>query len=230
MCGRYAASADEAALQEVFQPDEVLQPPPRSWNLAPTDAVPAVVTQTSRDTGQRRRVLVAPRWGLVPSWAKGLGRPQVNARAETVASKPMFRAAFASRRCLLPADGYYEWQPVPGGQRTKQPYFIKPDTGLLVMAGIYEHWKNPATGTWLTSVAIITTEATDRLGKLHDRMPVTVEPTDWEAWLDPGLTDPQAVLGLLALTGERLAGYPVSAAVGNVRNDGPELVQPLEPA
>ena len=235
VCGRYAVSAGETTLREVFDLDEVVQPPLRSWNVAPTDSVPAVVQRVDRGSGEQRRVLMALRWGLVPSWARRPGPPQINARAETVTTKPMFRRAFAARRCLLPADGYYEWHPVPGNDQKRktgrQASFIRPESGLLVMAGIYEFWKDPAIpgpGGWLASVAIITARASDRLGQIHDRMPVVVEPADWADWLDPDLTDPAAARQLLTVAGDRLVGHPVSAAVGNVRNNGPELVRPVD--
>ena len=174
MCGRYAASADAELLEEIFVIDEVagLLPPAR-YNIAPTDPVVAVVERAQRsDPAVVQRRLVELRWGLVPSWsrdAKGAAR-MINARLETLAQKPAFRKALAARRCLLPADGYYEWyaQPVdpsvPAGRRPpKQPFFIHPaDGSLLAMAGLYEFWKNP-TGEWLSTCTIITTSATDAL-------------------------------------------------------------------
>jgi putative SOS response-associated peptidase YedK len=150
----------------------------------------------------------------------------INARVETVAEKPAFRKAFASRRCLLPADGYYEWYQQAADRRpAKQPYFIHPgDGGVMAMAGLYEFWKAPD-ASWLTSVTIITTAARDAVGRLHDRMPMVVEPADWDAWLDPGLDlDPH---GLLSVPAERLDFHPVSTAVNKVGNDGPALVEPL---
>lgn len=236
MCGRYAASADVDSLTETFELEKILQVPEPSWNLAPTDPVPAVMRRADKETGDLARILVTPRWGLVPSWSKGpkSGAPLINARAETVAEKPSFRKAFATRRCLLPADGYYEWyvtgQTTAKGKPVKQPFFIRPDSGPFVMAGIYEFWKDPAADgpdAWLTSVAVITTTATDRLGHIHDRMPMTVPPQAWADWLDPGLTDPAAALGLMEVDGDALEAYAVSPLVSDVRNDGPELVAPL---
>ncbi len=227
MCGRYASSASQELLEDLFETDETLAMPAASWNVAPTDQVPAVVERDGQD-GPRRK-LVALTWGLVPSWSKDArgGARMINARVETVATKPAFRRAFATRRCLLPADGYYEWEDTGLRQRgrpVKRPYFIHPtDSGLLAMAGIYESWKAPD-GTWLTTCSIITTTATDQLGQLHDRMPMTVAPAAWDDWLDPGFGgDPH---DLLHVPGAELTAHPVSAAVGNVANNGPELVLP----
>ncbi len=232
MCGRYAASADADTLVETFQVAEVVAVPPPSWNVAPTDPVAAVVERV--DAGAAVRRLVAPRWGLVPSWSTSArGASMINARVETVATKPAFRRPFARRRCLLPADGYYEWyasqRTDAKGRPVKQPFFIRPaDGGLLVMAGLYDLWKDPATGEWLTSCAVITTTATDALGHIHDRMPMVVRPEAWDAWLDPRVTDPDQALALLSVTdADRLEAYAVSRAVGDVRNDGPHLVLPL---
>ncbi|MBK8445869.1 MAG: SOS response-associated peptidase [Micropruina sp.] len=236
MCGRYAASADAELLEEIFVIDEVAGPlPPARYNIAPTDPVVAVVERAQRsDPAVVQRKLVELRWGLVPSWskdAKGAAR-MINARFETVAEKPAFRKALASRRCLLPADGYYEWyaQPVdpsvPAGRRPpKQPFFIHPaDGSLLAMAGLYEFWKNPA-GEWLSTCTIITTSATDALGHIHDRMPMTVPRERWDDWLDPSLTD--GALELLTDPVADLEAYPVSRLVSTVGNDGPELIEPL---
>ncbi|MCA0252221.1 MAG: SOS response-associated peptidase [Actinobacteria bacterium] len=228
MCGRYASSASQELLEDIYDIEETVAMPPQSWNVAPTDQVPAIVERAEGD--ELRRKLVALTWGLVPSWssdARG-GARMINARVETVATKPAFRKAFAARRCLLPADGYYEWTDtgeVQRGKPVKQPYFIHPaDAGLLAMAGIYEFWKAPD-GTWLTTCSIITTTAVDALGHLHDRMPMVVAPPSWDDWLDPGFTgDPHALLHDPAL---ELSVHPVSRAVGNVANNSPDLVVPV---
>jgi putative SOS response-associated peptidase YedK len=236
MCGRYAASADEGALRELFELEQVLELPPASWNVAPTDQVPAVVERADKTTGLVTRRLIAPRWGLVPSWSKGPGGPpMINARVETLASKPAFRTALSKRRCLLPADGYYEWyetgQLTAKGKPVKQPFFIKPSSGLLAMAGLYEFWKDPSIDgpeAWLTSVTIITTRATDKVGHIHDRMPMTLQPGAWAAWLDPSQDDPEVAQHLLAVTPpDDLDAYAVSTAVNTVANNSPELVEPV---
>ena len=229
MCGRYAASAGRAELTEIFEIDEVEGPlPAPAWNIAPTDPVPAIF-QRQRPEG-RRRLLAEVRWGLVPSWSKdarGAAR-LINARVETVREKPAFRKAFASRRCLLPADGYYEWyarEDATGGKPVKQPYFIRPaDGGPFVMAGLYEFWKAPD-GSCLTSATVITTSATDEVGPLHDRMPMSVPAENWSAWLDPGFGSDARALLTVPVSG--LAFHPVSTAVNKVANDGPELVEPV---
>lgn len=227
MCGRFAASEPIDRLVELFDVDQVPDelPAPR-YNIAPTDPVAAVLSRV-RD-GELRRLLVPARWGLVPSWSKSPSGAAklINARVETVAVKPAFRKAFASRRCLLPADGYYEWYTGTGdGKAAKQPYFIHPvDGGQLAMAGLYEFWRAPD-ASWLTSVTIITTAARDGVGRLHDRMPMVVDATNWSAWLDPDFgSDPH---GLLTVPAPDLDFHPVSTAVNKVGNDGPELVEPL---
>jgi putative SOS response-associated peptidase YedK len=222
MCGRYASSRDARDLASAFEVEEpVEQVLPPSWNVAPTDPVYAVL---QREQARQLRVL---RWGLVPSWAKdakGAAR-LINARQETVTGKPAFRAAYARRRCLLPADGYYEWQ-VDGTR--KQPWFLsRADGAPLAMAGLYEVW-SPPEGERLWTCTVITTSAADELGHIHDRTPLLVPPSDWSRWLDPEVEDPGEHLLVPAVDGA-LEAWPVGAAVGNVRNDGPELAAPLEP-
>ena len=216
MCGRYASSRrpdDLASWFEVEEPPEEVLPP--SWNVAPTDPVYAVVQRETRQL----RVL---RWGLVPSWskdAKGAAR-MINARAESVREKPAFRKAFATRRCLVPADGYYEWKNLG---TEKQPWFLStPDP--LAMAGLYEHWKTPE-GEWLSTCTVITTSAPDDLGEIHDRTPLLVPREHWATWLDPSLPDPGDLL-IPGVPGV-LDAWEVGKAVGNVRNNGPELVEPV---
>lgn len=238
MCGRYAHSATEARLVAEFDVDRVVdQLPGVDFNVAPTDQVPAVLTRMDAESGEPQRRLASLRWGLVPSWAKDvkIGARMINARLETVAEKPAFRKAFATRRCLLPADGYYEWRTIEsatGGKPIKQPFFIHhPDQATFVMAGLYEFWRNPDLpsddpAAWVRSCTVITTEATDSLGHIHDRMPLTVPAEHQGSWLDPALTEPAEVLELIMVS-DQLEAYPVSRAVGNVANNGPELVEPL---
>ena len=224
MCGRYASSRGAVELVDHFRvdepPEEVL---PASYNVAPTDPVHVV---TEREPG--RRTLAVARWGLVPSWArdtKGAAR-LINARRETLAGKPAFRSAYRRRRCLVPADGYYEWQPVDG---RKQPWFLSSRDGApLAMAGLYELWRAPDE-TWLRTCTIITTDAADEMGHIHDRTPLLVAPPDWGRWLDPTVEEPGDDL-LVPGTPGLLDAWPVSPAVGKVSNNGPELVQPLPEA
>lgn len=231
MCGRFAASESTEEIVETFLIEEVVDEPVPSFNVAPTDPVAAVVERVDKGTGEAVRKLVTPRWGLVPSWSKsaGGGARMINARSETVATKPAFAAAFAKRRCLIPADGYYEWTPGErDGKPYKQPWYLHPGDGRaggFVMAGLYEFWRDPTDDSWLTTCTIITTEATDALGHIHDRMPMVIRPADWGSWLDPHRTDPADALPLLR-TPEGLQTFQVSTAVNSVRNNGPELVAP----
>lgn len=234
MCGRYAASKDPSALVEEFgvtaPVEERLEP---DWNVAPTKRVPIVVS------AKGERALHAARWGLVPSWAKdpSIGSRLANARVETVGEKPAFRSSLAKRRCLVPADGYYEWyQPAgdPGqpasARPRKQPFYIHPADGSSVaMAGLYSWWRDPQGGDdapWLLTCTIITTQAGDALGRIHERMPMTVPRQDWQRWLDP--EHPVDVEGMLhPAMNDDLVITPVSTLVNSVRNNGPELLEPL---
>ncbi len=248
MCGRYASSASPQVLMREFEVDDLFDGLPEpDYNVAPTVVVPAVFERKVKDTGEVRRRLAPLVWGLVPSWAKeaAIGSRMINARLETVAEKPAFRKAFAARRCLLPADGFYQWYspegsaaPPPRGKGSskvnKQPFFIhRADGGLLVMAGIYEIWRDPAKDrdderAWLRTCSVITTQATDAVGHLHDRMPMVITRDAIDAWLDPTLTDPQAALDLLAVTeAAALEAYAVSTEVNSVQNNHPDLVNPL---
>ncbi|GAA5152418.1 SOS response-associated peptidase [Nocardioides marinquilinus] len=241
MCGRYASSRRPDDLVEEFAVAEshVAEALPPDYNVAPTKAVYAVVerppSRHSEEPPQRQlRTLT---WGLVPSWAKdpSIGSRMINARMETVAEKPAFRKAFATRRCLLPADGYFEWYPTEqltsAGKPRKQPFFIRPrDHGVLAMAGLYEIWRDPTRDDddphrFRWTCTVITTAAEDDVGAIHDRMPLMVERERWDAWLDPG-TGGDVDLLTPAAPG-RLEAFPVSTAVGNVRNNGPELITPL---
>ncbi|HEX9066716.1 MAG TPA: SOS response-associated peptidase [Streptosporangiaceae bacterium] len=250
MCGRYASARSRIELLEEFevQRDRVDEPLQPDYNVAPTKPVYAVMTRTPRardqdpgrqDKSEPARELRVVRWGLVPSWAKdiSIGSRMINARAETVSEKPAFRNAFAKRRCLLPADGYYEWQPPPAGTKgRKQPYFIcRPDHGVLAFAGLYELWRDRSLpeddpAAWLWTATVITTSAPDELGEIHDRMPMVIDRASWADWLDPGNTDAADVRALLAPAAEHgLITFPVSLAVNSVRNNGPELVREAEP-
>lgn len=237
MCGRFAASASTEDIVATFAIDEVVDATEPTFNAAPTDPVAAVVERVDKADDHVVRKLISPRWGLVPSWSKDArgGARMINARSETVASKPAFAKAFATRRCLIPADGFYEWEtaaPASGrGKPAKLPWFVRPaDGGPMVMAGIYEFWRDAALGAdapWLTTCSIITTQATDALGTLHDRMPMVVRPHHWDAWLDPKENNPDAALALLSVdAGADVEVYRVGTLVNSVRNNGPELVQP----
>lgn len=251
MCGRYAASRDKATLIEEF---EVAKAPTRDlaadYNVAPTKEVYAVVDRERSDgedaaaEAEVERELAIVKWGLVPSWAKDpkIGSRMINARVETLTEKPSYRRAVSRRRCLLPADGYFEWYSSPdpespratGGKPKKQPFFIHPaDGSVLAMAGLYEFWRDPAMAegdpaAWLWTVTVITTSAPDDLGRIHDRMPMCVQPSQWSEWLDPLQQDGAEAIGLLTPAAPGcLRADPVSTSVNNVRNNGPELLEPV---
>lgn len=243
MCGRYASSRRPEDLVEEFEivEDRVATPLEPDYNVAPTKEVYAVVERPpSRESDEpARRQLRVLRWGLVPSWAKdpSIGNRMINARMETVAEKPAYKRAFAKRRCLLPADGYFEWYPTAqltsAGKPRKQPFFIRPkDHGTLAMAGLYEIWRDPTRDDedperFRWTCTVLTTEAEDALGHIHDRMPLMVEPDRWSQWLDPG-TEQGSLLDLLVPAAPGgLEAYPVSTLVSNVRNNGPELLEPI---
>ncbi len=243
MCGRYASSRQPEDLVEEF---EIRQPElPRlepDYNVAPTKEVYAVVERPpskEADAVPERQLRVLT-WGLVPFWAKdpSVGNRMINARMETVAEKPAYRRAFEKRRAILPADGYFEWYPSEAltekGKPRKQPYFIRPkDGGVLAMAGLYEIWRDPDRADddperFRWTCTVLTTSAEDSLGHIHDRMPLMLPPERYDDWLDPRNAGTDDLLGLLepAAPG-RLEAFPVPTLVSNVRNNGPELVEPL---
>jgi putative SOS response-associated peptidase YedK len=225
MCGRFVSARKRLELLEEFSAsrDRVTDEPAPDYNVAPTKKIYAV---TTRDAERELRTV---KWGLVPFWAKDAagGARLINARAETVAVKPAFRRAFAKRRCLLPADGYYEW-------KNKKPFYIhRTDGGNLAFAGIYELWRDPEIpedheNAFLWTAAVITTQATDDVGEIHDRMPMVIDPDLWADWLDPENTQVSQLHAAMvpAMTGA-MTSYPVSTDVNFVRNNGPELIRPL---
>ncbi|ALE06118.1 hypothetical protein AL755_12625 [Arthrobacter sp. ERGS1:01] len=211
-----------------------------SYNVAPTTDVP-IVLERLVDGEPHRQVHVA-QWGLVPRWAKdaSVGVRAFNARTETVLDKPTFRSAVKARRCAVPVEGYYEWKKLPDG-KGKQPYFVHSQDGsLTTFAGLYEWWKDPAKADgaedqWLLSCTILTMPAPPdgELATLHDRLPVPMDADTMDAWLDPAAGEAATLVALVLSRAYGVAeGWildPVSAAVGNVRNDGPELIEPIEP-
>jgi putative SOS response-associated peptidase YedK len=228
MCGRMTQTTDPAEVARVFDTESAIEADDRDaeprYNVAPTQPL-TVVTQRA-DEG---RLVEQHRWGLVPSFAKSLkeGAKRINARAETVATSPAFRSSFAKRRCIVPSDGFYEWRRTGG---PKQPYFLHPpERAVLAMAGIWSVWKDPETDLWVPSVAVITTEANRLMSRIHDRMPVLLPREAWDDWLDPALDDRDYLQSLLAPPPDDVLGmYPISTRVNNVRNQGPELIEPVE--
>ncbi len=222
MCGRYTLTTDPAALAEHFDLTEVPADLPPHYNIAPTQQVPIV-----RQVEGLGRRLDRVHWGLIPSWAKdpSMGNRMINARAETLAERPAFRAAFRHRRCLVAADGFYEWKPIDGN---KQPYWIGlQDRRPLAFAGLWEHWDARDGSDTVESCTIVTTDADTVVRPLHERMPVILRPEDYDAWLDPQ-AKPDALQHLLTpFESEELVAYPVSRAVNNPRNDNPDLLLPV---
>lgn len=243
MCGRYASFRRDQEIADAFDVTQVVgEELPPSWNVAPTHDVRVVLERAQRPSEaagaeasgppEPARQLRTVRWGLVPSWAKDatIGSRLINARSETITQKPAFKAAASRRRCIVPADGYYEWQKTPGG---KQPYFLHGD-GPLAFAGLYELWPDPNLPDdhpmkWRWTTTILTTRAADTFGHIHDRTPLLVPADLLDAWLDPRLTDPREVRDLVAAIPEpHLEPRPVGKAVGQVANNGPELIEPIK--
>jgi putative SOS response-associated peptidase YedK len=245
MCGRFVSARKRLELLEEFAAtrDAVAADRQPDYNVAPTKRIYTVLAhKEERDPAEAtegrppERELRLVRWGLVPSWAKDTsgGARLINARSETVAAKPSFRAAFTKRRCLIPADGYYEW--VTEGKAKKPFYIHRADGGILAFAGIYELWRNSQVpedheDAWYWSASIITTQATDEIGRIHDRTPMVIAPESWADWLDPANHEKELLLATMRpamLSGSGgLASYPVSTAVNSVRNNGPSLIEPL---
>jgi putative SOS response-associated peptidase YedK len=223
-------TTDPAEVARIFDAESALDADdedagPR-YNVAPTQPL-TVVTQRA-DEG---RLVEQHRWGLVPSFSKSLkdGAKRINARAETVATSPSFRTSFRKRRCIVPSDGFYEWRRTGG---PKQPYFLHPpERAVLAMAGVWAVWKDPQTGLWVPSAAVITTGANRLVSSIHDRMPVLLPREAWDDWLDPELDDPEYLQSLLEpAPDDVLDMYPISTRVNNVRNEGPELLEPAAEA
>jgi putative SOS response-associated peptidase YedK len=244
MCGRYASSRSPGDLIEEFEIEENDLDPDSDqgakFNIAPTDTVPVVLERQSDDDTPAVRRLRALTWGLVPSWSKDRtgGARMINARAESLLEKPAYRKAALARRCLVPADGWYEWQVSPTqpdakGKPRKQPFFIHPalEPGLA-FAGIYEFWRDPNLHAddpqaWLVTFAVITTSAEPGLDVIHDRMPLVLPHDRWRDWLDPQVRDQDAVRALIVPPPPgRFAALAVTKLVNSVRNDGPELLEP----
>ena len=236
MCGRFVVADAGSELVGVLRVDvEGDDLPAPSYNVAPTDQAAIVLDSIKTEPPTRR--LASARWGLVPSWAKDLsiGSRAFNARAEEVEDKPMFRNALIKRRAVVPASGYYEWKTAEG---LKIPHYIHPgDDSPMFFAGLYEWWKNPELkdddpARWVLSFTILTRDSIGHLGSIHDRMPLFLDPDFADAWLDPTTENVgdilDAAIDAAPDVAETLTDFPVSKAVGNVRNNGPELIEPAE--
>jgi len=221
MCGPFTLRTPTADLIEIFEVARGFELTPR-YNIAPTQPIPAI-RQAPHGEG---RELVILRWGLIPSWAKEPGAVPllINARAETAAEKPAFRAALRRRRCLVPADGFYEWQQTP----PKQPYHMRRRDGQpFALAALWERWGGPA--GIIESCALLTTEANELMAPFHHRMPVILDPPEFDLWLDPEVQDLGLVQSLLrAYPAEAMVAYPVGSHVNNARNDDAQCVLPLD--
>ncbi|CAN5857395.1 SOS response-associated peptidase [soil metagenome] len=227
MCGRMTQQTSPEEVARIFDAEsrvdaEAGQVGPR-YNVAPTDPLTVVLQR-----GDEGRVVEQHRWGLIPSFAASAksGAKMINARAETVMTSPAYRASFRSRRCIVPSDGFYEWRRTGG---TKQPFFLHPPEGaMLAMAGLWAVWKDPETGLWVPSAAVITTAANRLVSAIHDRMPVLLPREAWEDWLDTQVSDAEYLRSLLEPPPDDvLEMHPVSTRVNSVRNAGSDLIRPL---
>lgn len=224
MCGRFVQKTPLGEIRVLFETQNPVPNMAPRYNAAPTDNL-AVVRYNPQS---RARSLDLLRWGLVPLWAKDLsfGPKCINARSETVATNKIFRDAFERRRCLVPADGFYEWQKRGG---TTQPYAIVPEEGaIFAFAGLWERWRNPADGGILRSFTIVTGLPNPLCRPIHDRMPVILPKPAWPLWLGEAEASPEELFAMLRpYSEERMRAYPIGKAVGNVRNDEPGLLEPL---
>jgi putative SOS response-associated peptidase YedK len=222
VCGRYSLTAPGQLWFEIFGLSDPPAWAPR-YNIAPTQPVAAVLVPPDRPQSQFRLL----QWGLIPSWAKapGVGEDMINARAETAATKPAFRAAFRRRRCLVLADGFYEW-PRQGGK--KQPFYVRLRDGRpFAFAGLWEHWADPG-GQAIDSCALLTTVPNDLIRTFHHRMPVILAPEEYAVWLDPAIQEPDRLQPLLRpYPPEAMTAYPVSTRVNNPLHDTPDCREPL---
>jgi putative SOS response-associated peptidase YedK len=221
MCGRFYLDAPQEILESYFNLQAAPALSPR-YNIAPSQDVAAVIL------ADQKRVLKMLHWGLIPFWAKDekIGHHTINARLESVEAKPSFRAAFKSRRCLIPASGFYEWKALKGG---KQPYCIRPKAEtIFVFAGLYEHWQSES-GKQINSCSILVTEAKEPIRQVHDRMPVILSPESYTDWLDPETQDPQLLKSLLTNQVMPEAEiYPVSKRINNPRNEDVDCLKRVE--
>jgi len=220
MCGRFVQKTPLGEIQVLFDTANAVPNAPPRYNAAPTDGL--AVVRFNPQTRQRSLDLL--RWGLVPLWAKdpSFGPKCINARKETIATNNIYRDAFERRRCLVPADAFYEWRKLG---KEKQAYAVTPRNGIFAFAGLWERWKSPGDGSILRSFTIVTGPANELCRPIHDRMPVILSPESWSTWLGEEQASPEQLLALLKLCPDDLIrAYPVNAAVGNVKNDTPDVL------
>ena len=225
MCGRYLRRSDKQRITEAFRlgqlPENFILPP--DYNIAPTTFQPVI--RLHRDTGEREVVMM--RWGLVPYFAKSLaewkGFSTINAKAESVQERALWRGQFEKRRCLVPADGFYEWKKLD--PKTRQPYAYTLNNGEpFAFAGLWDAWRDPANDEWLQSFAIITTTANELTGEVHDRMPVILHPRDYDRWLQRSVPEQPPIDLLRPYEADEMQASACNPAVGNVKNNGPEML------
>ena len=223
MCGRFALYTDPIALAKKFQTKNLLELQP-SYNIAPSQTIPIIRNE------QDHRLFAIAKWGLIPSWAKEIntGYSTINSRAETVAEKPAFRSAFQHRRCLIPADGYYEWQEIVGN-KTKQPWYISlKNQEPMAFAGLWEHWQG-RDGSEIESCAIIVTAGNELMQPIHDRMPVILPPKKWDTWLDTANTNKLGLQTLLTqFPADAMTAWPVGTVVNSPRHNGEVCIGRIE--
>lgn len=224
MCGRFALKAPPAELVSHFgltnSPDYVLR-----YNIAPSVRVPVI-----REAPGGERVADLLRWGLLPHWSKdsAMGAKLNNARAESASEKPSFRSAYRRRRCIVPASGFYEWQPV--GEARKQPWYISLKGDVpMAMGGLWESWTDPASGEIVRTFCVMTTAANEIMVPIHDRMPVILRPDAWAAWLSPATGLEEIAVMTAPASAAEMQAWMVSRKVSNVREEGAEMIEPLQP-
>ena len=223
MCGRFRLGKGREALKEYFGAEMEVEWSPR-YNIAPTQPIPTVRQNATKPV----REICLMRWGLIPSWAEDatIGYKTINARSETATTRPAFRDALISRRCLVPADGFYEWKKEAKG---KQPFcFALRDESIFAFAGIWDRWKG-SDGKAIETCSILTTTPNELAAQVHDRMPVILAPDDYDLWLDPGIKDTKEISDMMKPYGAALMkAYAVSTRVNAVKNDDPQCAEPLD--
>lgn len=220
MCGRFSITRDLDFYAEYFGVDEVATDPlEKSWNVAPTDRVYMVAEKDGV------RTLGSMRWGLIPHWARDDRSIHINARSESVATNPSFRDSFAGKRCLIPADGFYEWEPPEEGRVPH--WFYRADGHPMVFAGIWAARLDPDSGEWARTCSILTTGGRGVVAPIHDRMPVPLDSGVWDSWLNRDLDDTETLLSLLeTIDAGEIMEHPVSSRVNSVKHNGPQLQEP----
>jgi putative SOS response-associated peptidase YedK len=224
MCGRFVQAHDAEFYADAFQVESIrTESLSASFNVAPTDSVYAVAEHDGE------RLLGSFQWGLIPFWAKDrrIGARNINARSESVGDKPAFRDSFLKRRCLIPVDGFFEWQQRPKG---KLPHYVySADAKPLALAGLWANWKDPETGEWVRTCTILTGDPNSLVADIHDRMPIILPETAWSDWLDRDNQDRAHLESLLRVYPDKMmAGHPVATLVNKVANNYPENIEPLE--